>query len=70
MLPPKARTTLRRSEQGGHITRAVERRISSWLSRALDEGRCSDDVFRPTCGAPLDTLWQEFMVEKRTQGHE
>ena len=47
-----------------------DRDIIRRLDRALDEGWYSDDLFQQFCDAPLDTLWHEFMVQSRSQGHE
>ncbi len=40
-----------------------DQQIVPTLNLALREKRYSDDIFKQRCGAPLDALWHEFMVQ-------
>ena len=39
------------------------RKLLITLNKALREGSYSQDLFQKHCGAPLDTLWQEFILQ-------
>ena len=42
-----------------------DKNIVSSLNKALRLGRYSDAIFQDECGAPLDTLWREFIAQSR-----
>lgn len=42
-----------------------DKEIVPVLNRALRDGRYSPKMFPERCGAPLDTLWREFVAQSR-----
>ncbi len=42
-----------------------DKEIVSTLNRALREERYSPNLFQARCGAPLETLWRQFIAESR-----
>ena len=44
-----------------------DKEIVRVMNVALSEGRYSEELFRQRCGAPLDALWKEFLLQSRPQ---
>ena len=44
-----------------------DREIVRVMNLALSKGRYSEELFRQRCGAPLDVLWKEFLLQSRPQ---
>ena len=42
---------------------AKDKDIVATVNRALHDGNYSDDIFQRRCGAPLGSLWHEFLVQ-------